>query len=101
MIRNFEHRYRAVRSRHARFDGWFYIAVPRPGSTAARAVRPSPRSARSSAHGILPSEIAQLYAALLHFVVAGFGLLAADKVYGAAVTDSFTTLNTNFAEFSF
>ena len=31
MIRNFEHRYRAVQSRHARFDGWFYIAVTSTG----------------------------------------------------------------------
>jgi hypothetical protein len=31
MIRDFEHRYRAVRSRDARFDGWFYVAVTSPG----------------------------------------------------------------------
>ncbi len=31
MIRNFEHRYRAVRSRDARFDGWFFTAVTSTG----------------------------------------------------------------------
>jgi len=31
MIRDFEHRYRAVRSRDARFDGWFFVAVTSTG----------------------------------------------------------------------
>jgi AraC family transcriptional regulator, regulatory protein of adaptative response / DNA-3-methyladenine glycosylase II len=31
MVRDFEHRYRAVRSRDARFDGWFFVAVTSTG----------------------------------------------------------------------
>lgn len=31
MVRDFEHRYRAVRSRDARFDGWFFFAVTSTG----------------------------------------------------------------------
>jgi AraC family transcriptional regulator of adaptative response / DNA-3-methyladenine glycosylase II len=31
MITDFEHCYRAVRSRDARFDGWFFIAVTSTG----------------------------------------------------------------------
>ena len=31
MERDFEHRYRAVRSRDARFDGWFFVAVTSTG----------------------------------------------------------------------
>ncbi len=31
MVRDFEHRYRAVQSRDARFDGWFYVAVTSTG----------------------------------------------------------------------
>jgi len=31
MLKNFEHRYRAVRGRDVRFDGWFYVAVTSTG----------------------------------------------------------------------
>jgi AraC family transcriptional regulator, regulatory protein of adaptative response / DNA-3-methyladenine glycosylase II len=31
MLKDFEHRYRAVRGRDARFDGWFYVAVTSTG----------------------------------------------------------------------
>jgi AraC family transcriptional regulator, regulatory protein of adaptative response / DNA-3-methyladenine glycosylase II len=31
MIKDFEHRYRVVRGRDARFDGWFYVAVTSTG----------------------------------------------------------------------
>ena len=31
MLEDFEHRYRAVRGRDARFDGWFYVAVTSTG----------------------------------------------------------------------
>ena len=31
MVRNFEHRYHAVRSRDTRFDGWFFVAVTSTG----------------------------------------------------------------------
>ena len=31
MLKDFEHRYRAVRGRAARFDGWFYVAVTSTG----------------------------------------------------------------------
>ena len=31
MVRDFEHRYRAVRSRDTRFDGWFFVAVTSTG----------------------------------------------------------------------
>ena len=31
MVRDFEHRYRAVRSRDARFDGWFLVAATSTG----------------------------------------------------------------------
>jgi len=31
MVRDFEHRYHAVRSRDARFDGWFFVAVTSTG----------------------------------------------------------------------
>ncbi|MDQ3658877.1 MAG: DNA-3-methyladenine glycosylase 2 family protein, partial [Actinomycetota bacterium] len=31
MIKDFEHCYRAVRSRDARFDGWFFTAVATTG----------------------------------------------------------------------
>ena len=32
MLEDFEHRYRAVRSRDARFDGWFFVAVTSTGT---------------------------------------------------------------------
>ncbi|HET6688245.1 MAG TPA: Ada metal-binding domain-containing protein, partial [Rubrobacter sp.] len=31
MLKDFEHRYRAVRGRDVRFDGWFYVAVTSTG----------------------------------------------------------------------
>jgi methylphosphotriester-DNA--protein-cysteine methyltransferase len=31
VLKDFEHRYRAVRGRDARFDGWFYVAVTSTG----------------------------------------------------------------------
>ena len=31
MVKDFEHRYRAVRGRDARFDGWFYVGVTSTG----------------------------------------------------------------------
>src|ERR671910_269938 len=31
VLKDFDHRYRAVRGRDVRFDGWFYVAVPSTG----------------------------------------------------------------------
>ena len=65
MERDFEHRYRAVRSRDERFDGWFFVAVTATGIYC----RPScpvvtPKRLKERVAPTSPPEIAQLHAAL-------------------------------------
>jgi hypothetical protein len=100
MVRDFEHRYRAVRSRDARFDGWFFVAVTSTGIYCRPSCRRHPETFQEVRGTHSLSEITQLYSVLLHFVMAHSDLMAADRAEGRPWR-LFTTSDTNLREPTF